>query len=164
MPLLIDGYNVLHQSGLLGKGRGPGWLERARRALVGTVAAALTADEARETTIVFDAKQAPPEAAPVTQEHGLHVRYAVGYEDADALLVELIRRAPQPKRLVVVSSDRLVQQAARRQRAQIREAADWFHALRRGGAHHPPPPGNEKPDEPLSAEEQEYWRDVFGGE
>ena len=31
MALVIDGYNLLHASGILGRGIGPGSLERSRR-------------------------------------------------------------------------------------------------------------------------------------
>ena len=34
MPLLIDGYNLLHATGILGRGRGHGWLARSREALL----------------------------------------------------------------------------------------------------------------------------------
>ena len=38
MALLIDGYNLLHASGILGRGVGPGGLERSRLALLNFVA------------------------------------------------------------------------------------------------------------------------------
>jgi predicted RNA-binding protein with PIN domain len=162
LPILIDGYNVLHQSGLLGKGRGPGFLERARRALVRFIAASVGTDTVAEVTIVFDAKQVPQNAAPPTLEHGVTVLYSSGYEDADAMLEDLIRRASQPKRLLVVSSDHRVQRAARRRRARSMGAEEWLNELERHRtARAPTKPTEEKPDQPLNDDEFEYWRGIF---
>ena len=50
MLLLIDGYNLLHQSDLLGRGRGQRWLQQARDRLVQRLAErldAMLADEPR---------------------------------------------------------------------------------------------------------------------
>ena len=60
MSLLIDGYNLLHASGILGGGLGPGGLERSRLALLNFVAEAVDAKELAHTTVVFDAAGAPP--------------------------------------------------------------------------------------------------------
>ena len=43
------------------------------------------------TTVVFDARDPPPDRPREYQWHGMTVRYAVGYEDADTLLEELIQ-------------------------------------------------------------------------
>jgi uncharacterized protein len=161
MRVLIDGYNLLYQSGHLGKGRGPGFLERARSALVRAIAAALEAEQARATTIVFDAKEAPPAASPRETSGGIEILYAVGYDEADDLLEELIRQAPQPKQLLVVSSDRRVQQIAHRCRAKYCDAGDWYEQLQRARSETRPPPSAEKPDQPLSDREVDYWRSQF---
>jgi hypothetical protein len=90
------------------------------------------------------------------------VRYAFGYEDADELLEELIRRAPQPKLLQVVSSDRRIQQAAHRRRARTIGAEQWLEQLERN--RHRAPEGrapDEKPPEPASEEEIQFWRELF---
>ena len=90
MAILIDGYNLLHVTGIVGRGIGPGTLERSRSALLNFIAASVDLDELPQTTVVFDAKQAPP-GLPRTIEHGgLTVRYASDYEEADDLIEELI--------------------------------------------------------------------------
>src|SRR5262245_950417 len=161
MPILIDGYNVLYQSGLLGKGRGPGFLERARHAFVRWLAFEF-AERASELTVGFDAKQTPQDATSRQIEHGITVLYATGYENADALLEELIRRAPQPRRLLVVSSDHRVQQAARRRRARFIGAEEWLNDLERLRAAQPSAaPTPEKPEQPVDDKELEYWREIF---
>ena len=45
MSLLIDGYNLLNAVGILGRGVGPGSLERSRLALLNFLAESLAAEE-----------------------------------------------------------------------------------------------------------------------
>jgi uncharacterized protein len=165
MSILIDGYNLLHHSGLLPRRLGPGGLERARRALLGTLGGLLTPDEAAQTVIVFDAKESPIDGSEKEQFQGIQVRYAVEYDEADELLEELIRRDPTPKKLLVVSSDLRVRRAARRRRAQSEASETWFDSLqqrRRTPGHSARPP--EKPD-PISDEvDVDYWLRNFGFE
>lgn len=165
MSILIDGYNLLHHSGLLPRRLGPGGLERARRALLGTLGGLLTPKEAAQTTVVFDANKSPPDGTPTERIQGIQIRYAVEYEEADELLEELIRREPTPKKLLVVSSDLRVQRAARRRRAHTESSETWFDSLkqrRQTPDIHSLPPENEKPD-PISDEvDVEYWLRNFG--
>lgn len=56
---LIDGYNLLHASGVFGMGgRTP--LEASREALLDWLGEVLSDAERQRTTIVFDAREAPP--------------------------------------------------------------------------------------------------------
>ena len=67
MPLLIDGYNLLHAAGLARRRYGPGGLEKARGSLLGFLAASL-GNETSQTTVVFDAA-APPPGAEIGRAH-----------------------------------------------------------------------------------------------
>ena len=58
MPLLIDGYNLVHVAGILGQGVGPGSLQRSRLALLNFLAESLTPGELPHTTVVFDSHNA----------------------------------------------------------------------------------------------------------
>src|SRR4051794_30536608 len=60
MALIIDGYNLMHAAGILGRGVGPGSLERSRLALLHFVVESLDQAELAATTVVFDARAAPP--------------------------------------------------------------------------------------------------------
>jgi len=166
MPLLIDGYNLLYAAGLLGRGIGPGGLERSRLALVGHLAAALEPEELAKTTIVFDAAGAPPGLPSVLHSRGMTILFAVGYEDADALIEQLIRAEPNPRRLVVVSSDRRVQRAARRRRASAAGSEAWYDDLSRRRRQRQAAAQDQqaKPSVPLLEEEVAYWLRQFGGE
>ncbi len=165
MPLLIDGYNLLHATGIVGRGSGPGGLERSRLALLNFLAHALDPADLPHTTVVFDAHDAPSGLPRVVQHRGIAVRYAAGYESADALIEELIRAESAPRRLVVVSSDREIQRAARRRRAKAVASDAWYAELLRArrerneAATEP----SDQPPVPLLAEDVEYWIRQFGG-
>lgn len=164
--LLIDGYNLLHVTGLVGRGRAAGTLQHSREALLRFLGASLDADQLTRTTIVFDAAEAPPGLPRVVDSHGMTVRYAAGYPDADTLIEELIEADHVPRSLLVVSSDRRIQRAARRRRAGIVNSDVWYAEVHRnrqaGGASASDAPV--KPTGKPSAAEVEYWVKKFGGD
>lgn len=160
MALLIDGYNLLHVTGLFGS-----TFEASRAALLNFLAAALDTDERSGTTIVFDAAEAPPGLPSEYTVAGIQVYYARGYDSADALLEELIAAHHTPKKLTVVSSDRRVQRAAKKRKALAVESHAWYHQAadrlqgRRKGR---PDLPDVKPDVPLTPGEVAVWMRVFG--
>jgi predicted RNA-binding protein with PIN domain len=164
MSLLIDGYNLLHAVGVRPERlSAPGGLERARQGLLNLLAASLAPQELPRTTVVFDAASAPPGLPQTEEVRGLVVRYATGYESADALLEELIRSDSAPKRLVVVSSDRRVQQAARRRKAKAINSEAWYEELLAERRRRTPPPDDRPPPErSVSEAEIDYWLRQFG--
>lgn len=166
MPTLIDGYNLAHASGILAHNIGPGTLERARDALIGFLAAALTESERTTTTIVFDAKSAAPDQPCKQTVNGINVVFAVGYETADALVEELIRDHSAPRQLVVVSSDHHIQRAAKRRRATPIDSETWFSELqrRRRQRLHRKHATHEKPSAPETEAEIDYWLQIFEDE
>jgi predicted RNA-binding protein with PIN domain len=127
MQYLIDGYNLLHQVGLLGGRVGPAKLEKARRALLGHLSGRL-GDEAVNVTVVFDAMRAPPGADDVLDYQGVRVLFS-RREEADDVIEELIRRASAPKLLTVVSNDRRIRDAARRRHCVVSECVDFWTSL-----------------------------------
>ena len=131
MPLIIDGYNLLHATGITGQGRARSELERSRLGLLNFIADALLPEEAALTIVVFDAAGAPP-GLPATLDHrGLVVRFAKGYAKADELIEELIQAETSPRRLTVVSSDHAVQRAAKRRRATAVDSEVWYEEIQR---------------------------------
>lgn len=166
MSLLVDGYNLIYAANIVGRGIGPRGLERARQALLDTLAAALPDAERSRTVIVFDAAAAPPGLPRQLTYQGMLVRFAAGYESADELLEELIVADTAPKRLTVVSSDHRVQRAARKRRAKAIDSDIWFAELQRLRKAQSEKPGAAHFDEPrrtatLSPEEiEKLTRDV----
>jgi hypothetical protein len=165
MSLLIDGYNVLYVVGILGRGVGPAGLERSRLALLNFLAESLPAEEIAQTTVVFDAGDAPAGMPRVLAHRGLTVRFAAGYADADSLIEELIRADSAPRRLVVVSSDHRLQRAARRRRAKAMDSDAWYaEVIRRGQERQQSQAAAEnRPPVPLLEEDVNYWVRQFGG-
>ncbi len=164
--LLIDGYNLLHATGIVARGFGPGTLERARLALLGFLAASIEPDERPRTTIVFDAGERLA-GLPREMEHGgLRVLFAAGYADADTLIEELIRRHSSPRQLTVVSSDHQVQRAARRRKASAVDSDAWYDGLvaARRSPHGEAAEADPRPPVPLLEEDVNYWLRQFGGE
>ena len=126
MAILIDGYNLLHASGILGRGVGPGGLERSRAALLNFLAESLEESELPRTIVVFDAKMAPPGLPRVVMHRGMTVRFAEPGLDADDVIEQLIKADSAPRRLTVVSSDHRLHRAARRRKARPVDSDEWY--------------------------------------
>jgi hypothetical protein len=153
----------------------------------------LDAAELAATTVVFDARGAPPGLPRVLDHHGLAVRFAVRYESADTLIEELIQADSTPRRLTVVSSDHRIQRAARRRKAKAVDSDVWYAELvrcragreaqlpadpdsRGGGPENRSAPRESRsgvrensgtparPSPPLVADEVARWLEAFGGE
>lgn len=126
LRILIDGYNLLHQSPVMGKPRGRNWLARARIRLVEYVAKLLTAQERDQTMIVFDAGRTG--AANHADEilYGIYVTYAAPGQEADDIVELLVRQHPTPRLLTVVSSDHRLQRCANSRRAQPIDSDVWL--------------------------------------
>lgn len=160
MAILIDGYNLIHGANLVGRGVGPGGLERARQALLDLLRFSLTEVELRRTTVVFDAGSRGHASGRSFEYHGIRIRFSAGYEDADELIEELIRQDSSPRRLTVVSSDHRLHRAARKRRAEAIDSDVWYAQLIRRRLQtrpqdQPPPPTSTSP---LTPEEIEAWQ------
>ncbi|MBI2477106.1 MAG: NYN domain-containing protein [Planctomycetia bacterium] len=169
MPILIDGYNLLHVTGLAGaeiarSEIGRGALERARNALLNFLAVSLDDDERQLTIVAFDSNHAPPGLPREVQHRGITVKYATEYESADELLEELIREASVPRRLTVVSSDHRVQRAAKRRKARAVDSDVWYAEICAASSKTGKPLTTRltRPAGPLSDDEVAAWLHEFG--
>jgi predicted RNA-binding protein with PIN domain len=163
MSLLIDGYNLLHASGILGGGVGPGSLERSRNALLNFIAESLTEKVLAGTTVVFDAREAPPGLPRQVSHRGITVQFAPRGSDADAEIEQLIEDNHAPRRLIVVSSDHRLHRAARRRRAKAIDSDVWYAEtvrLRIERSRTKKHAG--KPTGPPSEVEVKFWLRQFG--
>ena len=148
MLLLVDGYNLLHVSGLFGSADGPPTLERSRLALLDFLGGRLPEALRKKATIVFDAASAPPGLPAAMQYAEMRIRFAPRKSSADELIAELIVQEADPRHLTVVSSDHAVQRAARQRGANYVDSEVWFRQLQKA-----PDAGNtsdEKPQSPLA--------------
>jgi len=99
--LIIDGYNLLHQSPeLTAILRND--IQLARNQLVRKIEN--TAHRlAEQTTIVFDGREAGQDDA-LTSAH-LEIYYSPGHLSADSIIERLVERYAEPARILVVTSD-----------------------------------------------------------
>ena len=159
MTTIIDGYNLLHASGVFGEERGARGFEQSRQALLDMLVG-LLGPEAATTIVVFDAARAP-DGLPARYVHGgIRVWFAREYPDADSLIEELVAVDTAPGHLVVVSSDRRLQVAARRRRAKAVACDEWL-ATARETQRRSRDPADDKPPEP-GPDDVAFWRRQFG--
>lgn len=167
---LIDGYNLLFQSDLVGRGRGPKWLERARHRLSQLLLRTLTTSELEGTHVVYDATRSiTGQTADAESTGAPTVSFASEHPEADDLLEELIRAHPHPKTLLVVSSDNRIRRCAKARRAKTMRSDEFLDHLQsiRGDVDAPPenPSVDEKKsDAPLSSADVSYWLERFNDE
>jgi predicted RNA-binding protein with PIN domain len=160
MTLIIDGYNLLHASGVFGAARGPRGFEQSRVALLDMLLDVL-GDKATDTIVVFDAARAA-DGLPARLSHGgIRVWFAREYPDADSLIEELVEVDTAPGHLVVVSSDRRLQVAARRRRAKAISCEEWLAEAREARRSRGRPAPDAKPPEP-GPEGVDEWKRYFG--
>jgi uncharacterized protein len=163
MALVIDGYNLLNATGIAGRGTAGTSLARSRTALLDFLAERLAADERRTTTVVFDARNAPPGLEPTLNHRGITVRFARPHREADDLIEDLIRSDTSPRRLTVVSSDHRLHRAARRRRATPVDSDIWFRQFARRAVQ----PServdlSEDVEAQLASPELDEWLRIFG--
>lgn len=149
MPLLVDGHNLIGQMPDL---RLDDPEDEAKLVARLRTYAARTG---RRVTVVFD-QGLPGGRSRELSGGGVEVVFASPGRSADGILRERIRRARDPRGLIVVTSDRAIAAAARASGMHVWRAEEFAAQL------NPPPPAVEpEPDERLSAQEVEEWLRVF---
>lgn len=163
MRFLIDGYNLLYAvwPGEMRLVRPRAW-PRLRQRLLDRLDSRF-GNDARSSTVVFDAAHPPTDAPAEADSRRLHVRFAVGYPSADDLIEDLIRTDSAPAGLTVVSDDRRLRDAARRRGCVVRGCLDFFEQIERPPV--PEPPAEEPPTKPdaVTPADVDYWLKEFGG-
>jgi uncharacterized protein len=173
MLWLIDGYNLMHAAGAFDKHAKNGRaFHRKRRRFLDVVAGALGAERASRTTIVFDAKKPPADFPLEATYQGMSIIFALGDENADARIEQLIAAHSAPKSLTVVSTDRRVRQAATRRKARSITSEEFLDAMDRFQRRESRPLTAPAPDRPTAAvadqppsaasDDADYWVSVFG--
>ncbi len=129
LKTVIDGYNLLHQTPVMQSGSGPAWLHQQRINLIQELAKLLTPEERRTTICVFDAHT---DRSPNTTDfvlEDIRVCFAHHHREADDFIEDLIDQHRSPRSLLVVSSDRRIQNAAKYRQAQTIDSRDWFDRI-----------------------------------
>ncbi|WP_425619322.1 NYN domain-containing protein [Anatilimnocola sp. NA78] len=159
MKLLVDGYNLLHASGVFGHPSDPPTLETARRALLDLLAQQLSAKDRAQTTVVFDGKDAPPGLPERSSHERITILFSRRKTTADELIADLIAAEKQLRQLLVISSDHAVQRSARQRGIAHRDSEEWIRELRQRSAAAAVQPENR--DHAQSPEEIAQWVKEF---
>jgi predicted RNA-binding protein with PIN domain len=149
MRILIDGYNLLHQTPHLTTDRGRRWLVRARQRLLNHLIRDLSVDWQRETHVVFDSSDRDSETDLVFGD-GLSVQFSSGHAEADDLIEALISQHSFRRSLLVVSSDHRLQEYARRAKATAIDSDMWFDSLELGRYRQSTPLGGKSKLQPVT--------------
>jgi predicted RNA-binding protein with PIN domain len=158
LPVLIDGNNLLHAANAVGKS--PLLLGRSMLCdIIGNWAL-----RRRERVhIVFDG---PAPSGALAQQIGhpaIEVTYSGAGVSADSAIERLLGADSAARRLIVVSSDRAVAQAARRRLARPLRSDEFWLNVERDRFRPRPSPG--EPEEKLAGsdpEATEQWLEEFG--
>lgn len=167
LRILIDGYNLMYAIGAMPRNTAPDALRKLRHRFLNELGALIPPIDAHQTTVVFDASVVLEHLPKSHQQKGMTVLFAVGDDDADSRIEELIRTHSSPKNLTVVSSDLRVRQAATRRKARGVKSEDYWAELKAKKLKpegRPAPPTREEKarDEGLSESESAYWLAEFG--
>ena len=155
ITIIVDGYNFLKSTGMLAQKVANDQLEVGRKKLLALLAkhfptaesikkkkpdaerlkgeSQLNGNNANASSspriiVVFDS-QTTLNLPKSYRYRGIDVRFSKGYDNADELIIELIQSHHVPKRLLVVSSDHEIQEAARRRKAQAIDSEEWLDQL-----------------------------------
>jgi predicted RNA-binding protein with PIN domain len=129
MRLLIDGYNLMHAQGLTGQAHDAERLRKAREKLLKTLSKRLGPMDRHVTRVIFDSAQKLPFAPRMLWVDGITVEFAAESSSADERVIDLIDRHDAPKKLVVVSSDNEIIEAARRRGSRIISSDEFMSIL-----------------------------------
>jgi predicted RNA-binding protein with PIN domain len=109
----------------------------------------------RRVTVVFDPGSAYKLANQQTKG-GLTIQYAPYGKSADQVIMNRLCKAKNPAQIMVVTSDRAIQQVARQVRARVVASSDFAAELDRPLDGH-----NDNSDIQLSEREVEEWLEIF---
>ncbi len=127
--LMIDGYNLMHVTRFKPISNEMGELRRCREGLLSLLAEQLPASQFRKITVVFDSNQAPKNLPDHQQWRHIDIIFARNENSADDLIANLVQSHPHPRKLIVISSDHRVQNAATRRKATTLDSDTWFDAV-----------------------------------
>ncbi len=122
MPIIIDGHN------LIGKMSSISLSDPEDEAKLVAVLARHLLHRRQKAIIVFD-KAAEGDLAPRLKAPRLSVIFAPPEGSADAIIIGMIKRDPNPKGLTIVSSDNEIRRCARSRRARLVSAEDFAKRL-----------------------------------
>lgn len=156
MPLIIDGYNLLHSMHKTNEDS-----DAISDIQLCRIVDIFLAQTGQKGEIIFDGA-GPPDKSRFDNMKKLEVFFAGPGRDADTVIENKIKASTAPKRLTVVSSDRRVLQAARARRtATIKSNVFWDNLQKQLSRKKTAREPAEK-HRGLSESETEQWLEFFG--
>lgn len=153
MAYIVDGNNVMGQT--------PGWhrdKSGARRRLVEQLAVFARVKKAR-VTVVFDG--APDKLMPEASAYrGVKIFYAEKGSNADARIERLVESSPDPRGLVVITSDRHLAFVVRSRGAAVVRSGEFRKQIEHAIASNPAPEDGEQ----YEVGDVNAWLRYFGEE
>ena len=146
--LIIDGYNLMHASGLGRSSYGPGDLERCRNRLLKQLESSLDESAASDAVVIFDGKSTSASEAAGNTPSTMNVRFSPTDSDADTEIENLLRTHSSPRQILVVSSDHRLHKAARSRRAQCVDSEDFWQLIQSGSGTSKLSGPDRRPDRP----------------
>jgi len=131
MPMVIDGHN------LIGKMKGISLADPNDEEKLVKLLAQHLHDSRQKVIVVFD-KGSDADLMPNHNGPRLRVIFAPPESSADALIMDMIRRDPNPRGLTIVSSDNEIRRCARSRRAHLMSSEDLAQELESCPHHHRP--------------------------
>ena len=117
MRILVDGHNAMYALKISGRDH-----EARRKELLRRVA-----DRAPDATVYFDARNAPPGGMDHARQQGVRVRYC-RHREADHEILDDVRDADAPGRILVVTNDRELSGRATQLGAKSRRVQEFLRA------------------------------------
>lgn len=112
-------------------------------------------------TVIFDAGQSY-HPAETKKRGGITIQYAPHGRTADQLIMRRLRQVKNPQGTMVVTSDRAVQQAARRARVRVVTAQEFGQQLLQlTSGDRPTEEEDSRADLQLSVDEVDEWLAIF---
>jgi len=125
MHYLIDGYNLLHRVGILLGQAQPGRLEPARARLMRHLKQHRKNDRTVSIAVIYDAMRSPTQRDSHQDDDGIDI-FFTHTSEADDLIEEMLRQVNAPNQVTVVSDDRRLQEAARRNKCRVLACEDYW--------------------------------------
>ena len=159
--ILIDGYNLIRQSERLAEQERRGGLEAGRTALIRALSTYRAATGDR-VTVVFDGDDGIGFVPGGSRQEGIGVVFSRPPESADDVIEAYLRKRHGKKAVLVVSSDRRILAASRRERVAAVGSEDFEAEMARRTAEGPPQGRSGAKLKPeADAEEVAYWEKAF---
>jgi len=151
MPMMIDGHN------LVGKMSSISLSDPEDEVKLVAILARHLLRSRQKAIVVFD-KGAEGNLAPRLKGARLRVIFAPPEGSADAIIMDMIKRDPNPKGLTIVSSDNEIRRCAKSRRARTILAEDFAQTLESQPARRRPGPRRKYGSEDIDVEE---WLEYF---